>query len=103
MTDDYKFIFNYNSGNKVLIYQNNKTIKSLLERFLTETNSKMVLAHDEIQFIYNSKILNTDDGLKKNINELFKPKIIKGQKVFLFTIKVLETSNIIGGINILIN
>ena len=103
MEDDYYFTFNYEAGTTKILYNKNKTIQSLLEKFLIETNSKMILDTNKITFVNKSKLINNSNVLSQKIHELFKPRKIKNKEGKEqidknFSIKVIETEFIIGGI-----
>ena len=85
----FKFFY---QEQKIIEYDRNKTVESLLVEFLRQTNSKIELAIEKIKFLYHSKIINKKDILPKLIKDIFKGDFIE------FPIKVMkDIGNIIGG------
>jgi hypothetical protein len=74
---------------QLFLFASNITIKEMLNNFLQQTNSKIELHSDNIQFIYKGKILNTPAFLDKKVGEIFR---LSNHKV-----KVMDSKNIIGG------
>jgi hypothetical protein len=74
---------------QLFLFASNITIKEMLNNFLQQTNSKIELHSDNIQFIYKGKILNTPSFLDKKVGEIFR---LSNHKV-----KVMDSKNIIGG------
>ena len=85
----FKFIY---QEQKIIEYDKNKTVESLLVEFLRQTNSKIELSIEKINFLYNSKILNKKDILPKQIKDVLKGNFAE------FPIRVIkDIGNIIGG------
>ena len=85
----FKFFY---QEQKIIEYDRNKTVESLLVEFLRQTNSKIELAIEKINFLYHSKIINKKDILPKQIKDVFKGEFAE------FPIKVMkDLGNIIGG------
>ena len=67
------------------------TIKQMLEYFLSQTNSKMILDIDKIVFMHSNVIINAPNMLDKKVEKIFNKRNnapIKVQK---------DLGNIIGG------
>ena len=90
MSDTRRYKFCY-GDTKIISFDRNKTIESLLNQFLTETNSKKTLDPAKIYFMYNSHILNQPDKISKTIKD-----VLKGQHAE-FKINVTDTEGVIGG------
>ena len=88
--DNRSFKFCYGE-NITIFFDRNKTIESLLNKFLDETNSERILDPSKIYFMYNSHILNQPNKLSKQIKE-----IMKGANRE-FKITVTDTQGVIGG------
>ena len=75
---------------KNLEFNENSTIRDVLVSFLEQTNSKINYNVEEISFMYNSILINSEKYLDRPIKVVFKrnnnPKI-----------KVIDSNNIIGG------
>ena len=84
MSDIRIFKFCY-GDTKIISYDSSKTIESLLNQFLTETNlKKKTLDPEKIQFIHKSHILNLPSQISKAIKE-----VLKGQHA-VFKIHVID-------------
>ena len=78
---------------KIFTYDCEMTIENLLNSFLRETNSIHNLNSKSIQFVYKSKIINSDGFLKKKAKEIF--RFLDQTNL----VQVYDSQNIIGGKN----
>ena len=76
---------------KIFTYDCEMTVENLLNSFLRETNSIHTLDSKVIQFVYKSKIINTDGFLKKKAREIF--RFLDQTNL----VQVYDSQNIIGG------
>ena len=76
---------------KIINYNRNNTIESLLNEFLSQTNSIRTLDPSKIYFMYNSHILNQQKKIKKPIKDVFRGATHE------FKITVTDTEGVIGG------
>ena len=90
MADNRSFKFVY-GDTKTITYDRNQTVESLLNEFLTQTNSVKTLDPSKIYFMYNSHIDNEKKKLTKKISEVFKGA------AYEFKINVTDTEGVIGG------
>ncbi len=90
MADNRSFKFVY-GDTKTITYDRNQTVESLLNEFLTQTNSVKTLDPSKIYFMYNSHIVNEKKKLTKKISEVFKGA------AYEFKINVTDTEGVIGG------
>ena len=67
------------------------TIKQMLESFLSQTNSKMILDIDKIAFLYGGNIINAPANLNKTVE-----KLINKKNNIPITVQK-DLANIIGG------
>ena len=84
-----EFKFCFNDEEKIITCDVNKSIESLLRKFLLEINCPKTINIVNIQFIFRAILLNKDDILKKSIKDVFKEKRIN-------KIIVYDCSTIIG-------
>ena len=89
----YLFIYGENDDNKLIMYNRNEQMVSLLNQFLRETNSIMELDFKKITFMHHNTILNKPENLTIAIKEVIKTNTNNN-----IQIKVLDTNGIIGGI-----
>ena len=89
----YLFIYGENEDNKLIMFNRNDQMKSLLNQFLRETNSIMELDFKKITFMHRNTILNKPENLTIAIKEVIKTNTNNN-----IQIKVLDTNGIIGGI-----
>lgn len=82
------FIPNNKEETSIEINQD-ETLYNLLYSFLSKTNSIIEMNVSKITFLFSSKILNKPDNLQKSITSLK----LKNNS----SIKVIDTSDIIGG------
>ena len=95
MNDLIKLKFNTDKEDikdKIFLFDKEIDIESLLNAFLSKTNSLLQLDPNQIQFIYKSKIINSDAFKKKKAKEIFK---FTNQN---HLVQVYDANNIIGGI-----
>ena len=64
-------------GEYTFEYDNSCTIEEVLKDFLEKTSSRIVLDPNIITFMFQTKILNMGQNLKKTVGEMFRNKIIK--------------------------
>ena len=76
---------------RIFTYDCEMTIEDLLKSFLSETNSIHSLDSKAIQFVYKSKIINTEGFLKKKAKEIF--RFLDQTNL----VQVYDSQNIIGG------
>ena len=79
---------------KAIKVKTDLNIEDALLSFFRETSSIRTLDFTNLFFIYNAKILNTPQNLKKKLNEIFRYH----RYHVIFTIKVMGTRRIVGGI-----
>ena len=93
MSEKLKIKFKYDDdeeNSKTIEIEIKSTIESLLKRYLVETNSKIILDHKQIMFMYGTQILNTPKSINSRIEQIF-----NRQKR---TVVVMDSNKIIGGI-----
>ena len=83
-TDDENINF------KAFEYNNSCLIEDMLKDFLKKTNSKDTLDIKDISFMFNGKILNKGDILKKTVGQVFRTSSN-------IPIRVRDTNDVIGG------
>lgn len=94
MSKQLKLKFNVeenNIKNRLFIFDYDSTFESILKQFLRESNSKMVLNPNKIQFLCKSKMLNSDEMIHTKASSFF--KILNNS----YTVQVFDANNIIGG------
>ena len=65
-------------------------VESMLNDFLTKTNSKKELSTDKITFVYKALILNNPKNLKHPLSKHFNSNMT-------YTINVIDNAKIFGG------
>ena len=91
MTKHLKFqTADENINSKTFEYNTSCTIENMLKDFLKKTNSKDTLDIKDISFMFNGKILNKGNILKKTVGQVFRTSSN-------IPIKVTDTNDVIGG------
>ena len=94
MTKTVKLKFNTEKNSirdRIFTYDCEMTIKDILSSFLRETNSIHTLDSKNIQFVFKSKIINSETFLQKKAREIF--RFLDQTNL----VQVYDSQNVIGG------
>ena len=78
-----------------IVCKSSNTFREIIVKYLRESNSKMIYSPESISFIYFAKILNGDKYINKSLAKVLKKVDLQSK---MFTIRIIETEDIIGAL-----